>query len=579
MPEAYGNVALSLGLLLLAALLAGVLAERLRLPKVTAYLLVGLVLGPYTVQSLPAGIFNLLPRQFFAITTISKQDLVFLDPVAKFAMAMVLFNMGCSFTLRSVQGHMSQMLRFSFGELTLTFCLVSTGLFLLGEPWVVAILFGVLALATAPATTVLVLKENQSDGPITRNANSLVALNNVASIVIFEVLLIIVLATSKQGDTSVLTGLWQVATGLAAATSIGLISGVATAIGCSIIPRSRWLITLIAITATLMGLCEHWDLPYLLTFLVMGATVANTSDRTKDIVNHLDSLTGLLCVVFFVIHGTELDLRALLSAGVIGVAYILLRAAGKYFGVYFASLAEDGPIIKRWLGATLMSQAGAAIALSEIARDRSPELGDHLMDIILGTVVVFEIAGPILIRQAVIRGGEVPLGTAILHRETGVIDQAKSIWHRLMVTLGRAPVADRILKTTKVGEVMRKVLAIPASATFSRVVEFLEDSHDDALPVVDQAGQFIGIISYHEIEDAHFDPGLGALVRAQDLAMTSFPVLHPDQTAADAWHEFQHTNAICLPVVTRQQPRHFIGIVRRRDIEAPSCPIPAGEAG
>ena len=579
MPEAYGNVALTLGLLLLAALLAGMLAERFRLPKVTAYLLVGLLLGPYTVESLPAGVFAWLPRQFFAITTISKDDLVFLDPVAKFAMALVLFNMGCSFTLRSLRSHLPRMLRLSAGELLLTFSLVSIGLVMLGEPWIAAILFGVLALATAPATTVLVLKENRSEGPITNNANSLVALNNVASIVIFEVLLVIVLAVNKELGASVLSSLGQLTVGLAIAIAIGFLAGLTITAGCAIMPRSRWLIALIAITSTLMGLCQHWHVPYLLTFLVMGATVANTSDRTRDIVGHLDSLTGLLCVVFFVIHGTELDVRALLAAGVIGFAYIVLRAAGKYFGIYLASVAQDGPILRRWLGATLMSQAGAAIALSEIAAERSPELGEHLMDIILGTVVVFEIAGPILIRQAVIRGGEVPLGTAILHHETRVGDQWRSIWRRLLALAGRTSQANQLLKRAKVGEIMRRARAVPASAPFARVVEFLENSHDDVLPVVDQAGQFVGIISYHELEDAHFDPGLGPLVRAEDLAMTSYPVLHPDQTAAEAWHEFQHSSAICLPVVARQHPRDFLGIVRRQDVESPSCPTPSSEAG
>jgi Kef-type K+ transport system membrane component KefB len=402
------HAGLTLGLLLAAALLGGMVAERVHLPKVTAYLVVGLLLGPYTLESLPQAVFSVIPRQFFAITTIPKTHLTFLDPMANLAMALVLFNMGCSFALRSIRSHWPSILRLSAGEIGVTFVLVSVGLMCLGESWSAAILFGALALATAPATTVLVLKESQSEGPITQYANTLVALNNVVAILVFEVLLVAIMAIQGKSDSPVLTSVARLSLDVFGSISAGMLAGLAVTLGCAFLSRSRWLVLLFAVSTAMLGICQRFELPYLLTFLIMGATVANTSSRVKDIVAQLDQVTGLLCVVFFVLHGTEMDVRALLTAGIIGIGYMALRTVGKYFGIFFAARRQEGEGVKHWLGATLLSQAGAAIALSAIAANRYPEIGIHLRDIILGTVIVFEIGGPILIRQAVIRTGSSP---------------------------------------------------------------------------------------------------------------------------------------------------------------------------
>ncbi len=567
MPEFQGQVILTLGLLLSAALLGGLIAERLRLPKVTAYLIVGLLLGPYTLESLPQWISDWLPNSIFRLISVPESHLAFLDPVGKFAMALVLFNMGCSFTLSRVRPHLRSIMRLSGGELMMTFVLVAIGLTAVGETWQSAVLFGCLAMATAPATTVLVLKENHSEGPVTQYTHTLVALNNIASVVAFEVLFVAILTLDGRVDVSLKESLARLCLDLVGSVSLGIIAGLSVSTGCGFLLRGRWLVMLVAIAATVLGLCQLLDLPYLLAFLVMGTTVANTSDRVKDLIGQIDGFTGLLCVVFFVIHGAEMDIRALLAAGAIGVGYIIFRTLGKYFGIYLFATRTDGELVRRWLGTTLLSQAGAAIALTAIAAERYPELGVHLRDIILGTVVVFEIAGPIMIRQAVIRAGEVPLESAIHHRETTALDELYALTNRVFSALGLEPWSKRKLQGLEIGDLMRRrVRGIPASATFRHVIDFIERSHDDTLPVVNDENHLVGMISYRELQDEHFDPGLGSLVRAEDLAFSSFPVLHPDQPAVEAWSEFQKSKTDCLPIVSRERPYRLLGVLSRRDI-------------
>jgi CBS-domain-containing membrane protein len=324
---------------------------------------------------------------------------------------------------------------------------------------------------------------------------------------------------------------------------------------------------LIAAASLLLGLSHHWNLPYLLTFLVMGTTVANTSDRTKDIVFQLDELTGLLCVVFFVIHGAEMDIRALIAAGTTGLGYIVLRAAGKYWGVYLFASRRDGRQMRRWLGATLMSQAGAAIALSAIAAERYPELGEHLLHVILGTVVFFELVGPLLIRQAVVRTGEVPVEKLVHHAETTPWAELRALANRFLMAIGADPWKRQSLGDFCVSDMMRlDAHSVPASATFRRMLEYIARSHDNTLPVVDAKGSVVGIIRYLDLRGEHFDPGLGPLVCAEDVALSSFPLLHPEDPLIRAWREFQKCSDDCLPVISSKEPHQLVGVLRRRDV-------------
>jgi CIC family chloride channel protein len=172
-----------------------------------------------------------------------------------------------------------------------------------------------------------------------------------------------------------------------------------------------------------------------------------------------------------------------------------------------------------------------------------------------------------MIRQAVIRAGEVPLESAIHHHETTALDELYALTNRVLSSLGLEPWSKRKLQGLEIGDLMRRrVRGIPASATFRRVIDFIERSHDDTLPVVNDENHLVGMISYRELQDEHFDPGLGSLVRAEDLAFSSFPILHPDQPAVEAWREFQKSKTDCLPIVSRERPHRLLGVLSRRDI-------------
>jgi Kef-type K+ transport system membrane component KefB len=520
------------------------------LPKVTAYLMVGLLAGP----------------SFFH--GIAGHHVDSLRHVTEFAMALVLFMLGCHFPLAHIRRVLRRALILSFGELTCTFVLVTIGLMFVGPSWEFALLMGALALATAPATTILVLQESASEGPVTEYASTLVALNNFASIVLFEVIFLGIHIYSGEISNSLLFEISRLASNIFGSILLGAGAGLAMSYGCGLLNRKRWLVLLIATAAAVLGSCETLGIPYMLAFLTMGIVVVNSSEISSNIVDELKPLTSLLCVLFFAVHGAELKLDDLRAVGLIGIVYIICRVLGKCLGTAFAAKAvAEQPQVRVWLGPTLLAQAGAAIALSEIAVQRNPELGKSIQTVVLGTVVFFEIIGPILIRQSVLRAGEVPLGQAVRHTTVTPLSHLLSMWNQILTALGLNPARRLPPAELTVGDLMRKnIRAISESANFDEIIHVIEHSHDNTYPVVDEQHSVVGVISYPLLSTALFDKKLGSLVRAQDLAVPSKRVLHPTDPAINALEAFRRVTDDCIPVVELELPNRLLGIVRRSDV-------------
>ena len=543
------HIASTLGLLLGVCLAAGVFADLLHLPKVTAYLLVGLLVGPSALDWVPEGHVELF------------------DPFLKLAMAVVLFNLGCEFTFTKVRRIAKRSFTVAIAEIGATCALVTIGLLLFNCPGPMALLLGCLAVATAPATTILVLKEFRSEGPITESTGFLVAVNNFACILLFEVAFLALHLGQGNSAESLGAQLGVLLLNIAGSILLGLAGGLIISFGCGLLKSKRWLVLLVAVATFLLGICETLNIPYMLTFLVMGVTVANTSDKKNNIVEELDHLTGLLAVLFFSVHGTELDVHAFFQVGLLGIVYIVCRIAGKWLGVYVAAKATNQPPeVRHWLGTCLFSQAGAAIALATIAVHRDPVLGKPIQDIILGSVVVFEIIGPLFIRQSILRTGEVPMTTAIKHSSNTPLDQVRSVADRFRSALGRVVPTGSAASTATVSDLLRKSKGIHQSANFEDVIDYIEHSHDNTYPVVDDRMRVVGVIRYPVLSDVMFDASIMPIVRAADLATETEAVLYPDEPASHAYALFQTETDDCIPVVTPEEPHELLGVVRRSDV-------------
>ncbi|MEZ6133313.1 MAG: cation:proton antiporter [Pirellulaceae bacterium] len=544
------HAAVSLGILLVASLMGGIVADFLRIPKVTAYLLAGVVVGPSVLNAINAEHIHLL------------------EPLTKLAMALVLLELGCRFPLAHLRPILRRALWLSAGELLATFMIVGFAVWIYSGSLAAATILAALALATAPATTVLVLKEANSEGPVTELAGVLVALNNVAAIIVFEVVFLAASVLSAEQSLPFLPQIGQLFADLGGACLLGVAGGVLVSYSGGLLSRSRWLVMILAVSILMLGLCESWHLPYMLAFLVAGTTVVNTSELTQELLSEKEKITGLLVVVFFAVHGAELQLKAFAAAGLMGVVYIFSRSAGKILGIRWASrLRGEAAMVRRYLGSCMLAQAGAAIALATLAAERWPGLGEQLQVIILGSVVVFEILGPISIRASVLRAGEVPLAQAISHRTETATSQASKMWMRGREALGIHPKQLPDIKTMSVSTLLRRnISGLPQTTEFDDVLNYIRRSHDNTYVVTNDQEQVVGLIRYDSLSDTFFDASIDTLVRAEDLASPAEYLLAVNEPLSVAVELFRKTSDDILPVIVSHEDRIFAGVIRRSDL-------------
>ena len=445
---------------------------------------------------------------------------------------------------------------------------------------VLALLLAAAAVATAPAATLFVLQEYEAKGPTTETILGLTGVNNVVCIVLFQATFLI-LASLGAIKTTTAMGypLWA---GLAVTTLGSVVLGVAIGTLISMIhaklPLGETLLVFFALFIVL-GAGEHWlathkgiSFSFLLTALVTGAVFANLAVDSEKLNNSLRTLGSPIFVGFFVMAGYELHLGDLALMGWVGGAYVACRLAGKVLGGHFGG---------RWVGNThrvgnrvgtaLLCQAAVVIGLAAfIEKSWDSPLAHQFATIILGSVVVFELLGPLLVKRCVVGRGEVKAITLL--RRSGPHSEGASVVRLTLRSLFRlfGVVSDRV-KTKpahmKVEHIMRtNVQFIRASATYDEVLHFIERSTYSHFPVVDEDGVFAGVIHFADVRDVIYDPAMRELVTALDLADPDSDVVSMDMSLSELLAVFEGKNVGVLPVAERVNLRRIVGIVEQRDL-------------
>ena len=544
-------ILLSLGMLYFFALGAGRFSAALGMPRVTGYLLVGLVAGPSMgALGLPA--------------FISTEQLQALDPLHDIILGLIVFSIGGSFDLKTVRRMGLRRFRISLVEIGLTALLVGLGTFLTGMPLLGAGFLALMAVTTAPAATQMVMREYQSDGPLSDTILPLIGINNLVAIVLFIVLTTCGLTTRADYAHAV--------TQLVGPLLLGAFVGMVVAIMDQrlVRPVERQILVLAAIALT-VGLATYLDISAIFATLIVGAVAINASPFEKRILTDLTAIDYPLYVLFFIMAGAALHLETLARMGLVGVVYVAMRSAGKYAGCRLGAVAAGtSATIRTWLGPAMLAQAGLAIGLAESLARTWPGPGEMVQTIVLASVVVFEVAGPLLVRTALVNAGEVTVYNLLAQRSpVGIGEGFLQVIEQFKSALGISPAAGtRRVSDIRVGHIMRRnVDVISNRATFDEVLKALGHSRYDRLPVVDDRDELVGVINYADIASTLFDPVLRSLVVADDIANDSHLRLNPEdtlETAMDALKKFP--NDVYLLVVEKDDPRKLVGVVRHNDL-------------
>jgi len=378
-----------IGAILLAGLAVDFLGRKTSLPRVTLLLLFGFMIGPSGLD-----IFTHAYAKWFPLFT-------------DMALLLVGFLLGGRLTLHGFRQHGRFVITISLVESSLTAIAVLSGLLLLGAPPELALLLAGIATATAPAATLDVVHELKARGELTRTVLGVVAIDDAWGLIIFSLMLTAAGFVTASGNAvePLLDGAWEIV----GALMIGIVIGIPAAfLTGRIQPGEPTLVEAIGVIFLCGGISLALGVSLLLAIMATGATIANLARHHIRPFHEIEHIEWPFMIMFFVLAGASLHLEILLQIGAVGVAYILLRAAGKMTGAWIgATLCRAPEPLRRWTGMALMPQAGVALGMALIAHQRFPESGAMVLSIAIGAVVLFELFGPIATRFALIRAGEV----------------------------------------------------------------------------------------------------------------------------------------------------------------------------
>jgi Kef-type K+ transport system membrane component KefB len=389
------NEILSVGLILLAALAAGHLAQRVRLPEVTGYLAMGALIGPT------------------ALDVITHENLEALQLLSEVALGLILFSIGTIFEADTFRPLGARVAVITAAEAFAACALVIAAMLVLGMPAAVAVLLGVIAMETAPATTLMVIREYDSRGPLTDAVLALLAMNNMLVLTTFGVVAAVLTfagGPAASASSSLHALLWSVFGSIA----LGVLAGLALdAWVRRVTEPGETMILAIGTVLITVGASRALGLSPLFASLAVGATIANAAAQTEALAEQLRRADPPLYAAFFVLAGAELPINILPQIGLTGLAYVVMRGAGKIAGAWTAARWLMMPVrMQQQLGLCLLSSSSLAIGLTIQVRQQFPDIAGQVTAVVLAGVIVFEVIGPILARTALIRAGEVPAAGA-----------------------------------------------------------------------------------------------------------------------------------------------------------------------
>jgi len=564
----FGPLLQALAVILFAALIGGRLAAVCRVPRVTGYLLAGLVVGPSA-----AHLLDIPPL-------LGADAVAALQPLTDLALALILLNIGAQFRADNLRRWKGRILRFSLAETGVTFLVVAVGTAavnlivlrhalsgwgILHTSLALGLVLGSIAMTTAPAATLMVIREYEADGPVTATLMTLIGLNGLTATVVF-------ILTSQMlfHGQNLAFILLQVSAPLAIGCLIGLlVAGWAQLLELA----SEHKLVLVAGALATATTCRLLEFNPLLACFAFGAVLANSSPRWHKLYQSLREIDYPVYVPFFVLAGARLHLETLAHIGVLGVAYVAARGYGKWQGARLgARWGEFGDRERQCIPYTLFAQGAVAIGLAGAMGGAWPEGARAVESVILGAVLVCEVVGPLAVRFGLMRSGEVPLLTILAKRAPeNALEGLHSVAQHFRHTLGLpAGMEVRDPGDILVQHIMRRnVETVKAALPYNSLLHVIAHSRYDRFPVVDDQDRFLGMIDYTEIRNLLFEPDLGPLVVAGELVSSATPTLHPDQALRAALEVVQqHRNVSFFAVTASDNPHKLVGIVSQNDILA-----------
>lgn len=424
---------LTLSIALIAGMMMTRVVKPLKLPSVTAYLVAGVLVGPYFLGLLK------IPGLGF----LSHENVEQFSIISDVALGFIAFAIGNEFRLSQLRETGRQATIVGISQALAATLFVDVALILLhfaiGDilPISSAIILGAIATATAPAATLMVVRQYKAKGKLTDILLPVVALDDAVGLVVFAVSFGIVEALgSGHVDTVsiILEPMIEIVLSLLLGSVMGYVLTQLEKLFNSNSNRLTLVISIVICTVAL-SMVEfdiggvHIGFSSLLVCMMLGTVFCNICPVSFDLMERADKWTVPLNALFFVISGAELELSvfAKMSVVLIGIVYIISRSLGKYIGAYIScALSGCDETVKKYLGITLLPQAGVALGMCAVVSAKMGERGSIIRNIVLFAVLIYELFGPVMTKNALLAAGDIkPKSEEVLNRRKARLEEGK----------------------------------------------------------------------------------------------------------------------------------------------------------
>jgi Kef-type K+ transport system membrane component KefB len=421
------NQILCIAIALLAGLLSSRLMKLLRLPNVTGYLISGIIFGPYVLG------------QFFGWNVIpdSPTNINSVKWISEIALGFIAFTIGCSFKLASLKAVGKRVVIITIFEALGGAIITIGGLFIAyiflkdTLPVPVILTLGAIACATAPAATLMVIRQYNARGPLVDTLIPVVAFDDAVALIAFSILFSISKSLASATNLSIMGVIVLPLIEIVVSIALGAVLGLLVAFGCKFFKsRANRMIMVITAVLIIVGLSlmattmkwkmfgEDFSFSSLLGCMMIGAMFINFRSDAQRTVERIDQFTPPLYMLFFVISGASLDItifasKNALTVVIVALVYIISRCLGKWTGAFTsAKITKSEPTVQKYLGFTLFPQAGVAIGLASTASQTLGDLGlaneaSLILAVVLTATIVYELFGPIITKISLSKAGEI----------------------------------------------------------------------------------------------------------------------------------------------------------------------------
>jgi Kef-type K+ transport system membrane component KefB len=543
-PHPHLPVLVIIGAALLFGSVGGRLFQKLRIPQVVGYIVIGLVVGESCLGIVDA-------------ETLEK-----FDPFNFFALGIIGFMIGGELHRDVFRKYGKQFFSIlcaeGFGAFAVV-ALLSGGLvFLLtgnlAMGIAVGIVLGGISSATAPAATVEVLREYKTRGVLTTAIYAIVAMDDGLALALFAVTASIAgqLMATGDGGTSLLTALAHAGYELFGAVAMGAVAGIAlNMILYHANEHSKALTYTVGSLAVVIGVGVLIKVDVIMAAMTLGVTIVNLAPRRSRFTFEIvERFAPPIYVLFFVLVGSHLKMGNLGNVLILGiaVAYVVGRSGGKLLGSWLGAKWTKSPrVLQTYLGMCLFSQGGVAIGLALVAGKKfagvelvnGVEVGPAIAMIVTLTTFIVELLGPVCVKVAVHKAGEVGLNIT----------------------------EEDLMSSYKVSDLMDESPSrFPAEAPMQMILRTIADTDAMSYPVVDDTQRLVGVISLADLKQGFSTEGLTAWLVAFDLMRPAEDTVSQDEPLAEAVHRMRQQDLECLPVIASPEDERLVGMLELRAV-------------